>query len=61
MTVLTRMKNIALFLVSPFIGLAYAIALPFVGIYFIAKIGLEAGEKKVVEKIEDTHKFELHA
>jgi len=55
------MKNIALFLVSPFIGLAYAIALPFVGIYFIAKIGLEAGEKKVVEKIEDTHKFELHA
>ena len=33
--------NIALFLVSPFIGLLYALALPFVGMYLLAKAALQ--------------------
>jgi hypothetical protein len=38
-------KNVALFFASPFIALAYVIALPFVGFFMIAKLALEAREK----------------
>jgi len=35
-------KNIALFFAAPFIGLAYIIAFPFVGLYAIARMGVKA-------------------
>lgn len=35
----SRIKNIALFLAAPFIGLAYAVMLPFVGIGMLAWLG----------------------
>jgi len=38
-------KNVGLFLVSPFIALAYVIALPFVGFYMFTKLMLEAQTK----------------
>ena len=37
-----RAKNIALFLVSPFIGLAYAVMLPLVGMVMLARVGRQA-------------------
>ncbi len=39
-------KNVGLFFASPFIALAYVIALPFVGFYMFAKLGREAFAKK---------------
>ena len=42
----SRIKNIALFLAAPFIGLAYAVMLPFVGMVMLAKVGLQALAKK---------------
>lgn len=39
-------KNIGLFFAAPFIALGYIIALPFVGIYMIAKLSLEAVDEK---------------
>jgi len=39
-------KNVGLFLVSPFIALAYIIALPFVGFFMITKLALEAHAKR---------------
>ena len=39
-------KNVALFLVSPFIALAYVFALPFVGFYMFAKLMLEVQQKR---------------
>jgi DNA-binding NtrC family response regulator len=39
-------KNIALFLAAPFIALGYVIALPAVGFYMFAKLGLEAWRKR---------------
>ena len=38
----TTVKNIALFLAAPFIGLVYAVTLPFVGIALIARAGYKA-------------------
>jgi DNA-binding NtrC family response regulator len=38
----SRVKNIALFLAAPFIGLAYAVMLPVVGMVMLAKIGAQA-------------------
>ena len=38
----TTLKNIALFLAAPFIGLVYAMALPFVGLAMLAVIGGKA-------------------
>jgi len=35
------MKNIALFFISPFIGLAYVIALPWVFLYHVVSLGVE--------------------
>jgi DNA-binding NtrC family response regulator len=35
-------KNIALFFAAPFIGLAYIIAFPFVGIYALGRMGFKA-------------------
>jgi len=40
------LKDIGLFFASPFIALGYVIALPFVGFYMFAKLGLEAYSKK---------------
>jgi CheY-like chemotaxis protein len=36
------LKNMALFLVSPFIGLAYAVLLPFIGLGMLAWVGVKA-------------------
>ena len=41
-----RIKNIALFLAAPFIGLAYAVMLPVVGMVMLAKIGMQAWKAK---------------
>jgi len=38
-------KTIGMFLAAPFIGLAYAVALPVIGIYYLAKLALEAFAK----------------
>ncbi len=38
----SRIKNIALFVAAPFIGLAYAVLLPVVGMVMLAKIGAQA-------------------
>jgi hypothetical protein len=38
----TTVKNVALFLAAPFIGLVYAMALPFVGLAMLAWIGGKA-------------------
>lgn len=38
----SRIKNIALFVAAPFIGLAYAVMLPVVGMVMLAKIGMQA-------------------
>lgn len=40
------LKDVGLFFASPFIALGYVIALPFVGFYMFAKLGLEAYSKK---------------
>ena len=44
------LKDIGLFFASPFIALGYVIALPFVGFYMFAKLGLEAYSKKQTGK-----------
>ena len=46
----SRIRNIALFLAAPFIGLAYAVALPFVGMVMLAKIGAQALKKKAAKE-----------
>jgi hypothetical protein len=38
---MSRLKAIALFFASPFIALAYVIALPFVGMYMFVNLGVE--------------------
>ena len=43
----TMVKTIGMFLAAPFIGLAYVIALPIIGIYHLAKLALEAYAKRV--------------
>jgi len=42
----TRMRNVVLFLAAPFIGLAYAVALPFVGVGALVWMGLGAAVKR---------------
>jgi len=39
-------RNIGLFIASPFIALAYIIAMPAVGFYMFAKLAIEAWQKK---------------
>ena len=39
-------RNIGLFFASPFIALAYVIALPFVGFFMFSKLALEAKAKR---------------
>jgi DNA-binding NtrC family response regulator len=46
----SRIKNIALFLAAPFIGLAYAVMLPVVGMVMLAKIGTQAWKAKNSKK-----------
>ena len=41
-TAARTLKNVALFAVAPFIGLVYAVALPFVGLAMLAWIGMRA-------------------
>lgn len=43
-------RNVALFLAAPFIALGYVIALPAVGFYMFAKLGLEAYRKNRAAK-----------
>lgn len=43
-------RNAALFLAAPFIALGYIIALPAVGFYMFAKLGIEAYQKKRAAK-----------
>ncbi len=38
----SRVKNIALFVAAPFIGLAYAVMLPLVGMVMLARVGRQA-------------------
>ncbi len=42
----SRIKNIALFLAAPFIGLAYAVMLPMVGMVMLAKVAMQARKAK---------------
>ena len=42
----SRVKNIALFLAAPFIGLAYAVMLPVVGMVMLAKVAMQARKAK---------------
>jgi DNA-binding NtrC family response regulator len=42
----SRIKNIALFLAAPFIGLAYAVMLPVVGMVMLGKVALQARKAK---------------
>jgi hypothetical protein len=39
-------KNIGLFFASPFIALAYVVALPFVGFFMFSKLAMEAKAKR---------------
>lgn len=43
-------RNVGLFLAAPFIALGYVIALPAVGFYWLAKIGLEVYREKHAAK-----------
>jgi len=43
---LSLAKNIGLFFASPFVALAYVIALPFVGMYMFTKLAIEAKAHK---------------
>jgi len=43
----SMVKTIGMLLAAPFIGLAYVIALPVIGIYHLAKLALEAYAKRV--------------
>ena len=47
MKILTFLKNMALFLISPVIALAYIIALPIVGLYSFINLSVERGLKEV--------------
>lgn len=40
-------KTVGMFVAAPFIGLAFVIALPIIGIYHLAKLAFEAYAKKV--------------
>ena len=42
----SRIKNIALFLAAPFIGFAYALMLPVVGMVMLAKVAMQARKAK---------------
>jgi len=42
----SMVKTLGMFLAAPLFGLAYAIALPVIGIYHLAKLALEAYAKK---------------
>ncbi len=42
----SRLKNVALFLASPFIGLAYIVAMPFVALGMLAYFGYKAAIKR---------------
>ena len=46
----SRVKNIALVLAAPFIGLVYAVMLPVVGMVMLAKIGSQAWKTKSAKK-----------
>lgn len=43
---MTRLKNVGLFFVSPFVALAYIIALPIVGTWMFGKLAIEVYHKK---------------
>lgn len=45
------LKNVGLFFASPFIALAYVIALPFVGFYQFVKLGREAFTKNYITEL----------
>jgi hypothetical protein len=48
---MTKLKAVGLFLAAPFIGLAYAVMLPFFGIYLFINVGTEAALKKAAEQL----------
>ena len=56
---MNRLKNIGLFFASPFIALAYVIALPFFGLYMFINLAIEAGHKKYVESEIKTEQMGL--
>jgi hypothetical protein len=53
------LKNVGLFFLAPFIGLAYAVALPFLGLYKLINLMVERGLKDTTRLLgltELTHK-----
>jgi len=53
----SRIKNIALFIAAPFIGLAYAVFMPFVGLGMLAWIGGKELAKRAGREGTGTLKF----
>jgi hypothetical protein len=49
MKALKVLKNIVLFLLAPFIALAYIIALPAVGMYMFVSLAIELVHKRATE------------
>jgi hypothetical protein len=47
-----RLKAISLFFAAPFIGLAYAVALPFVGLYMFINLGVERSAIELNEALK---------
>lgn len=41
----TQARNIGLFFAAPFIALAYAIAFPFIGLFMLSKLAIEANTR----------------
>ena len=47
-------KNVALFLLAPWIALAYLIALPFFGLYMFINLAVERSGIEVAKKLKET-------
>ena len=56
---MNRTKSVALFFAAPFIGLAYAVALPFVGLYMFINLGVERSLLEGKHVIEDIKTISL--
>ena len=44
------LKNVFLFFISPFVAIAYAAALPFVGFFMFSKLGHEANRRRAIRR-----------
>lgn len=50
---MNTLKNVSLFFAAPFIGLAYAVALPFFGLYMFISLSVEKSLKVANESIKE--------